>query len=170
MFCSTMPVSVIYFTLLAICSAVVVFPHHFAPSISTAPLPANLRSKSPSAILFLYVFTILCIYFQGAKVQHLFHNSAIWPIFVRPFGRFSFTHLADFRPPVWLGNEIREICGRFIHTLHLLNRQAGPLHLLVAKQVTLHLLYFLLQPRRIVFLRIPLHFVCLHIALKRLRT
>ena len=28
-------------TLLAVCSAVVVFPHHFAPSISTAPFASN---------------------------------------------------------------------------------------------------------------------------------
>ena len=45
--------------LLACCWAVVVFPHHFGPSNKTAPLPANFRARSPSAILGLYFsFTI----------------------------------------------------------------------------------------------------------------
>ena len=45
--------------LLACCCAVVVFPHHFGPSTKTAPLPANFRAISPSAILGLYFsFTI----------------------------------------------------------------------------------------------------------------
>jgi len=32
---------------------VVVFPHHLAPSTSTAPLPSNLRSSKASTTLFL---------------------------------------------------------------------------------------------------------------------
>jgi hypothetical protein len=43
-----------YNVLAANCSAVVVFPHHLGPSISTAPLPANLRINILSAIRSLY--------------------------------------------------------------------------------------------------------------------
>ena len=44
--------------LLACCRAVVVLPHHFGPSINTAPLPASLRASSLSAILGLYILPI----------------------------------------------------------------------------------------------------------------
>ena len=54
MFCSTSSGFPIYKTLAACRSAVVVFPHHFGPSISTAPFPLSLRSNNVSAILFLY--------------------------------------------------------------------------------------------------------------------
>ena len=40
--------------LFAICLAVVVLPHHFGPSIKTAPFPRTFRSKMPSAIRCLY--------------------------------------------------------------------------------------------------------------------
>lgn len=56
MFCSFFSGSSIYKILAASCSAVVVFPHHFGPSISTAPLPSNFRIRISSAILFLYLF------------------------------------------------------------------------------------------------------------------
>lgn len=53
-FCTTLPGSVMYSTLLEICFAVVVLPHHFAPSKSTAPFPCNLRASNRSAIRGLY--------------------------------------------------------------------------------------------------------------------
>ena len=45
--------SAMYKILAANCSAVVVFPHHLGPSITTAPLPSNFRFRISSAILFL---------------------------------------------------------------------------------------------------------------------
>ena len=53
LFCPLLSLSDIYRTLLAICSAVVVFPHHFAPSRRTAPFPASFLARSLSAILLL---------------------------------------------------------------------------------------------------------------------
>ena len=46
--------SSMYMMLLACCSAVVVLPHHFGPSISTAPIPLSLLDRIVSAILGLY--------------------------------------------------------------------------------------------------------------------
>ena len=44
-FCSMISESSIYKVLLACCSAVVVLPHHFGPSIRTAPLLSSLSDK-----------------------------------------------------------------------------------------------------------------------------
>ena len=55
-FCDFFSGSSMYNTLAASCSAVVVLPHHFGPSISTAPCPSSFRFKISSAILFLYFF------------------------------------------------------------------------------------------------------------------
>ena len=43
---------------LAICSAVVVLPHHFGPSIKTAPLPSSFSCRMESTTLFRYFFTL----------------------------------------------------------------------------------------------------------------
>ena len=48
--------SCIFKILFATCDAVVVFPHHFAPSINTAPLLDNFLDKILSEILALYFF------------------------------------------------------------------------------------------------------------------
>ena len=52
--------SFMYITLFAFCSAEVVLPHHFGPSISTAPMPSRFLSSKVSAIRFLYLFVITC--------------------------------------------------------------------------------------------------------------
>ena len=80
--------------LLAICSAVVVFPHHFAPSMSTAPFPANLRCSRLSATLFLYIFSISFHHHDCCKDTNNLSNSPIWPKTVRPFGQYLFQRLA----------------------------------------------------------------------------
>lgn len=80
MFCSFFSGSSIYKMLAASCSAVVVFPHHFGPSISTAPLPSNFRIRISSAILFLYLFirntsfpfTVLILYFATMNFTTVF--------------------------------------------------------------------------------------------------
>lgn len=45
----------------ACCDAVVVLPHHLAPSISTAPIPERRRLSILSAILGLYSFLAIFI-------------------------------------------------------------------------------------------------------------
>ncbi len=61
--------SAIYNTLAACCSAVVVFPHHFAPSISTAPFRCKRACSISSTILRLYFFiTVWCCFLRHAKI------------------------------------------------------------------------------------------------------
>ena len=55
-FCRTFSGSCMYKILLANCDAVVVFPHHLAPSINTAPLLSSFSRKILSTILVLYCF------------------------------------------------------------------------------------------------------------------
>ena len=55
-FCQTFSESCMYKILLANCDAVVVFPHHLAPSINTAPLLSSFSRKILSTILVLYCF------------------------------------------------------------------------------------------------------------------
>ena len=83
-------------------------PHHFAPSTRTAPFPANLRCKRPSAIRFLYSFSMLSYfnwvqrYKKKIKIRHLAEfYSPVWPNFVPAFGRVLFRHLAEFCSAVW---------------------------------------------------------------------
>ena len=74
--------------LFACCSAVVVFPHHLAPSIKTAPLPLSLRSNILSAIQGRYIFNsdiFKCFY--GYKVKTLI---------------LQFGYLAQFYSVVWI--------------------------------------------------------------------
>ena len=53
--------SAIYNTLEACCSAVVVFPHHFAPSIKTAPFRLRRAFSISSTILLLYFFILIIL-------------------------------------------------------------------------------------------------------------
>ena len=85
--------------LLAICSAVVVFPHHLAPSMSTAPFPANLRCSRLSATLFLYIFSISFHHHDCCKDTNNLSNSPIWLKTVHPFGQYLFQHLANICSP-----------------------------------------------------------------------
>ena len=78
------PVSPNLSTLFALRIAVVVFPHHLAPSTNTAPLPFNLRSNRASTILALYSAIYVKFYLP-----------------VREFGVASFGSLALFRSGVW---------------------------------------------------------------------
>ena len=100
--------------LLAICSAVVVFPHHFAPSMSTAPFPANLRCSRLSATLFLYIFSISFHHHDCCKNTNNLSNSPIWPKTVRPFGQKLFAHLTNIYSSVWpiFAPQLYPICTR----------------------------------------------------------
>ena len=101
----------IYNTLLAAWAAVVVFPHHLGPCISTAPAASNCSKSNWSAILNLYIefssiiwlllircknTTFLLIY----KVFCIFH-SVSWLVFIPSVGRFSFRQLAGFHSVSW---------------------------------------------------------------------
>jgi hypothetical protein len=99
--------------LFACCSAVVVFPQAFGPSINTAPVASNFSAKSLSTTLLRY-FNCSAIYhyFHAAKVQlfpephKLFNNNlVIWPNFVWLFGHNSFGYLAKNRSGVWLNEK-----------------------------------------------------------------
>ena len=46
----------------SICTAVVVFPHHFGPCIRTAPFPLNLRARILSEILGLYIIIFYTLF------------------------------------------------------------------------------------------------------------
>jgi hypothetical protein len=54
-FSSKVSGSCIYRTLFAICSAVLVFPHHFGPSIETAPIASSADANFASASLGKYL-------------------------------------------------------------------------------------------------------------------
>ena len=82
LFCSILPVSDIYSTLWAICSAVVVFPHHLAPSISMAPLPANLRINILSTTRCLYTFFILNFFVLCKVIQNPLNISILSSRFI----------------------------------------------------------------------------------------
>lgn len=84
--------------LLACCSAVVVLPQAFGPSIRTAPIASNLSRSSWSAIRFLYSMEL---YFE-AKIAHFFVIQAviedyleIWRKIVWKFGVYPFGNLAE---------------------------------------------------------------------------
>ena len=64
-FCSINCGSSIYRILAAICSAVVVFPHHLGPSMRTAPEDSNLSESIWSATRFLYSFIYSHILFAA---------------------------------------------------------------------------------------------------------
>ena len=83
----------IYSVLFACCSQVVVLPHHFGPSIRTAPHPLSLRSSNLSRILFLYIVTFIFIEICCKDNTFLFifgnlaeYFSVIWIVFIRYFG------------------------------------------------------------------------------------
>ena len=91
--------------------AVVVLPHHFGPSITTAPFASNFACKIRSTTLALYslmivtplpsaypLFRTRAILFGYLAV----FRSAFWRYFVRRLGGFSFGVLADFRSAFWL--------------------------------------------------------------------
>lgn len=91
--------SSMYMTLLACCTPVVVFPHHFGPCISTIPEALSWDSSNPSAILGLYVFMskfFVCknIYKILDSQRNNEFRSPSWPNFVHQVGRFLFTKLA----------------------------------------------------------------------------
>ena len=79
-------------TLCAICSAVVVLPHHLAPRMRTAPLPRSFRWSSWSAIRFLYAISV--IYLLSA-----YKGTIIFA--VSTFGCVLFLYLAVFRFHIW---------------------------------------------------------------------
>ena len=90
-----------YRTLAAICSAVVVLPHHLGPSIRTAPFPSSFLARISSAILFLYSFISITSNFNPFIYSiHNFRENTI------PFGRLAEYHSGDWR------NIIREIGGK----------------------------------------------------------
>ena len=77
--------------LFAIRSQVVVFPHHFGPSRTTAPADPILSERISSIILCLYLLiTAEIITYHGVQRNR---HSAVWTIFIRQFGRFSFGSL-----------------------------------------------------------------------------
>ena len=92
--------SAIYSTLLAFCSAVVVFPHHFGPSINTAPTSSSLYSNSLSAILFLYSFMLNLLCF-GCKYTIKSWNYQIWRHIFTQFSCDSLPNLAVIRYLIW---------------------------------------------------------------------
>ena len=99
-----------YKTLAAMFSAVVVFPHHFAPWISTTPADSNCSFNSLSATLFLYFSIISTIDFLRCKdnafylifsvfkisFRQLEHfQSVSWRFFILPVGEFLSRQLED---------------------------------------------------------------------------
>ena len=90
--------------------AVVVLPHHFGPSITTAPFASNFACKIRSTTLALYslmivtplpsaypLFRTRAILFGDLAV----FRSACWRYFVRRLGLFSFGDLAVFCSACW---------------------------------------------------------------------
>ena len=90
--------------------AVVVLPHHFGPSITTAPFASNFACKIRSTTLALYslmivtplpsaypLFRTRAILFGDLAV----FRSAFWRYFVRRLGGISFGDLAVFRSATW---------------------------------------------------------------------
>ena len=92
-------------TLFASCLAVVVLPHHFGPSINTAPFPRTLRSRILSAIRFLYSAISFCFGYKSTtfvsinqRKYRLFGDlrkicSVIWGNSVRLFVKDLFGYL-----------------------------------------------------------------------------
>ena len=90
--------------------AVVVLPHHFGPSITTAPFASNFACKIRSTTLALYslmivtplpsaypLFRTRAILFGDLAV----FRSAFWRYFVRRLGLISFGGLAVFCSSCW---------------------------------------------------------------------
>ena len=90
--------------------AVVVLPHHFGPSITTAPFASNFACKIRSTTLALYslmivtplpsaypLFRTRAILFGDLAV----FRSAFWRYFVRRLGGIPFVDLAVFRSACW---------------------------------------------------------------------
>ena len=90
--------------------AVVVLPHHFGPSITTAPFASNFACKIRSTTLALYslmivtplpsaypLFRTRAILFGDLAV----FRSACWRCFVLRLGLFSFGDLAVFCSACW---------------------------------------------------------------------
>ena len=90
--------------------AVVVLPHHFGPSITTAPFASNFACKIRSTTLALYslmivtplpsaypLFRTRAILFGDLAV----FRSACWRYFVRRLGLISFGDLAVFCSACW---------------------------------------------------------------------
>ena len=95
MFCSFFSGSSMYRTLAAICSAVVVLPHHLGPSIRTAPFPSSFLARISSAILFLYSFISITSNFNPFIYSiHNFRENTI------PFGRLAEYYSGDWRKTV----------------------------------------------------------------------
>ena len=104
---SRWPVSCKLITLLANCLAVVVFPHHFGPSMSTAPIALRCALSRTSKTLFRYAILDSCFMPQRQsfyfELQHVHTNGLFYrrcairggfasiPI---PFG--SYLYLFDF--------------------------------------------------------------------------
>ena len=112
--------------------AVVVLPHHFGPSITTAPFASNFACKIRSTTLALYslmivtplpsaypLFRTRAILFGDLAV----FRSACWRYFVLRLGLFSFGDLAVFCSACWryfvrrLGlisfGDLAEFCSAF---------------------------------------------------------
>ena len=99
MLLSFLPGSSIYNVEAAICSAVVVFPHHFGPSTSTAPLQDKISFRTVSATLGLYsVFFMADIIPYSRALRHLtvFH-CVTCHYFIVALDGFSLRHLSSFR-------------------------------------------------------------------------
>ena len=98
----------IYRILLACCSAVVVFPHHFGPSIKIAPLLASFFANIWSAILCLYsIFSNIDYTYAKIQLFFIFPQLAVfyflsWLCFVSSVGCVLFPQLAVFYFPSWL--------------------------------------------------------------------
>ena len=92
-------------TLLAICFADVVFPHHLAPSINTAPLDSKCSSNTLSDTLWKYSFTVNPLNY--ALATYYFYRSSIWTIFIRLFGLILSEYLAFVNVATILLHELR---------------------------------------------------------------
>ena len=63
------------------CSAVVVLPHHFGPSMSTAPEEANSKLKCSSAVLLRYSISFI-IWFVCKDTASEWNNKTKYAVFV----------------------------------------------------------------------------------------
>ena len=102
-----------YNMLLACCSAVVVFPHHFGPSISTAPFEASLSANILSAILLLYSI-VLQLISSYANVQIKIRISAVGTILFPQLARFHFRSWRVFTSSVGVFDVVMKSVGSIL--------------------------------------------------------
>lgn len=93
-FCRNCLGSSMYNIVAVCCAAVVVLPHHLAPSINTAPIPARCRRSIRPAIRGLYSFFVMII--RSCRQRQYFF------VRVPKVGRVLFPMVAGFYSLSWM--------------------------------------------------------------------